>query len=248
MLKKTSSLCWTSLKHALSRSFNSDVGKITAPNRSWEVFPCSLQAIGGQCIGLGEVCARPQGSARQGGTGGNAGDVPHSALHRSPVKGGSRKAEWQEKAPLGRGESVVSGPWISSRWIIPRRVSGRGARTELGSVTGWGTWQYHTVIFSFWLSVSSWLDFAQAKCRTVKRKRCLHQTLSNVSQTPVLLPLLKQILCWDWRTEIADLVYPQNQCSPEAVDGTSGVLRLWKSQIPLCPCKIFGSGVNYYQV
>lgn len=27
-----------------------------------------------------------------------------------PVKGGSRKAERQEKVPLGRGESVMSGP------------------------------------------------------------------------------------------------------------------------------------------
>lgn len=167
---------------------------------------------------------------------------------RIPCRRGLQEGRMTGKGSSWQGESVVSGPWISSRWIIPRRVSGWGARTELGSVTGWGTWQYHTVFFSFWLSVSSWLDFAQAKCRTVKRKRCLHQTLSNVSQTPVLLPLLKQILCWDWRTEIADLVYPQNQCSPEAVDGTSGVLRLWKSQIPLCPCKIFGSGVNYYQV
>lgn len=195
----------------------------------------------GQCIGLGEVCAMTTGISQTGWDRWEGARGMFLALPFTdpPVKGGSRKAERQEKVPLGRGESVMSGPWISSFL---------GRSQDEVPVTGWGTWQYHTVFFSFWFSVSSWLDFAQAKCRTVKRKRCLYQTLSNVSQTPVLLPLLKQILCWDWRTEIADLVYPQNQCSPEAMDGTTGALRLWKSQIPLCPCKIFGSGVNYYQV
>lgn len=45
-----------------------------------------------------------------GQVGGSVGDVPRSALHGSPCKGGSRKAERQEEVPLGRGESVMSGP------------------------------------------------------------------------------------------------------------------------------------------
>lgn len=33
-------------------------------------------------------------------------------------------------------------------------------------------------------------------------------------------------LCWDRITKIANLVYPQNQCNPEAVDETTGAPRL----------------------
>lgn len=82
------------------------------------------------------------------------GDVPHSALPGSPSKRGSRKAEWQEGVPLGRGNQLfqVHG--------FPRDGSSLGRAqeelsTEHSSVPARGTWQYHTVFSSFWLAVSS---------------------------------------------------------------------------------------------
>lgn len=160
---------------------------------------------------------RSRGSARQGtGDGHRAqgtGDAPPSALHGSPGKGGSRRAQRQGAVSSWQGNQL-NFLVLDPQEEVPALSLAQPQEQEPGSAT-------QCLFCSFWLAVSSWLDFSQSKCRTGNRKCCLYHTLARALPAPALLPLLEHILCWGWRTGIAELVYPQNQCSPEAVAGTT---------------------------
>lgn len=66
------------------------------------------------------------------------------------------------------------------------------------------------------------MNFLKPTVELQKENAVCNASYQILFQNPVLLPLL----CWEWVTKIANLVYPQNQCNPEVIDETTGAPRL----------------------
>lgn len=98
----------------------SDVGKISAQDGSGRCVPVP-PGCWGSALALERFVHEP-GSARQGG----AGEGGCSSLCPSwiPLEKGLQEGRMAGRSSSWQGESAVSGPWSSSWWILPGKVSG----------------------------------------------------------------------------------------------------------------------------